>query len=178
MLVKKLKFVGYDGQEREEEFMFNLNKAEIIKFMTQNGDYTLDKLILRLTKERQAKRVMEIFEDLMKLSYGKVSVDGRKFEKSDELWEDFVRTEAYSDIFSSIVSDGKEAAAFVNGIIPASMADSIAKAILENKEGIPDELKEYYDILNHKGEVVSSFPDKKGDINVNGSDSRATSSFV
>lgn len=162
MFIKKMKFLGYDGKEREEEFMFNLNKAEIIKFMTQNGDYTLDQLVDRLTKERQTKQVVEIFEDLMKLSYGRVSIDGRKFEKSDELWEDFVRTEAYSEIFSDIISDGKKAASFINGIIPKSLADEIAKAILENKEGVPDELKEYYDLLDKSGSTVASFSAVKG----------------
>lgn len=150
MFIKKHTFFGYDGKERTEEFMFNLNKAELIKFMTTNGDYTLDKLVARLTEERNTKRVMEIFEDLMRLSYGRISVDGRKFEKSDALWEDFHQTEAFSDIFSDIVSDEKKAVEFITGIIPKAMADEIAKAVLENKEGVPDELKEYYKLIDKK----------------------------
>lgn len=143
MLEKKVKYVDYMGKEREESFFFNLSKAETIMWLTTTGEYTLDKVILRLAEERNGKKIMETFEDLMRRSYGKPSLDWRKFEKTEEIWLDFRFTEAYSNIFSELVTDAKKAAAFINAIIPKEMADEIAKTFKENKEGIPDNLKEY-----------------------------------
>lgn len=143
MLTKTIEFTDYDGQKREGTFYFNLNKAEVIMWMTTTGEYTLDKVLLRLSEERNGKRIMEIFEDLIHRSYGRKSMDGIRFEKSEELWLAFYQSEAYAELFSEIVTDAKKAAAFVNGIIPRQMAEEVNKALLENKDGIPAELKDY-----------------------------------
>lgn len=143
MLKKTIKYTDYEENEREEDFYFNLNKAEVIKWLTTSGDYTLDKLLVRLSTERNGKKIMEIFEDLIHRSYGKKSLDGRKFEKNDDIWNDFYQTEAYSALFTELVTDGKKAADFVNEIIPKSLADEIARIVKENPEAISSELKDY-----------------------------------
>lgn len=143
MYKKVVKYVDFDGNNRTEECYFNLTKAEIMMWLTQSGDYTLDKVLEKLVKERNGSKIMEMFEDLIRRSYGKKSLDGRKFEKSEAIWEDFKSTEAYSELFMSIVTDANNAADFINHIIPESLADDVQKALKENPEGIPDELRDY-----------------------------------
>lgn len=143
MLKKTVTYTDFNGEKRTEDHYFHLNKAEITKMMITDGDYTLDKVLQRLSTERNGKKIMEIFEDLLKKSYGKQSLDGRKFEKNDEIWNDFVSTEAYSIIFMELVTDAQKAAEFVNKIIPKDLADEVNKIIEEHPEGIPDELKDY-----------------------------------
>lgn len=143
MLKKDVKFTDFDGNVREESHYFNLNKAEIIKWLTTSGEYTLDKVLERIALERNGKKIMETFDDLMRLSYGRKSLDGRKFEKSEEIWNDFKDTEAYSIIFTELVTDAKKSADFISGVIPKDMADEIVKIMKENPSGIPDNLKEY-----------------------------------
>lgn len=143
MLKKTIEFTDYNDQKRIEEHYFYLNKAEVIKWLTTSGDYTLDKVLERLSNERNGKKIMEIFEDLIHRSYGKKSLDGRKFEKSDDIWNDFYQTEAYSVLFTELVTDAKKAAEFVNAIIPKDLADEVEKIIRENPDGIPAEIKDY-----------------------------------
>lgn len=143
MLAKKIKFTDYDGQVRENTYYFNLNKAEVIMWMTTTGEYTLDKVLLRLSEERNGKKIMEIFEDLVHRSYGRKSLDGIRFEKSEEIWLEFYQSEAYSELFSELVTDAKKAAAFVNAIVPSEMAREVSKALVENKDGLPAELRDY-----------------------------------
>lgn len=145
MLKKTINYIDYDGNERSEEYYFNLNQAEIIKWLTTTGDYTLDKVLERLATERNGKKIMEIFEELIRLSYGRKSLDGRKIEKSKEIWEDFYYTEAYSTLFTELVTDARKAADFVNQIIPKKLADEVAKIVSENPNGISDTLKDYVD---------------------------------
>lgn len=117
MLKKTIKYVDYDGNEREEDFYFNLSKAEIAEMeMSTNGG--LDKMINRIIAERDNKRIIELFKDLVLRSYGKKSDDGRRFIKNQELRDDFAQTEAYSELFMELATDADAAAAFVNGIIP------------------------------------------------------------
>lgn len=143
MYKKTITFTDYAGKELTEDFYFNLNKAELIKWLTTSGDYTLDKVLERLSKERNGKKIMEIFEDLIHLSYGRKSLDDRKFEKTEEIWNDFYQTEAYSILFTELVTDAKKAADFVNKIIPRDLADEVEKIIRDNPDGIPDALKDY-----------------------------------
>lgn len=143
MYKKTITFTDYDDQKRTEDHYFHLNKAEIIRWLTTTGDYTLDKVLERLSKERNGKKIMEIFEDLIYRSYGKKSLDGRRFEKTEEIWKNFYQTEAYSELFTELVTDAKKAAEFVNQIIPKDIADEVAKIIKENPDGVSDELKDY-----------------------------------
>lgn len=138
MLKKTIEFEDYDGNMRKEDHYFNLNKAEVIKWLTTTGDYTLDKVLDRLSTERNGKKIMEIFEGLIHLSYGKKSLDGRKFEKTDEIWNDFYQTEAYSVLFTELVTDARKAAEFVNRIIPKSLSDEVEKIIKENHQALPE----------------------------------------
>lgn len=143
MLKKTIRFTDYDGKKREGTYFFYLNKAETIMWMTTTGEYTLDKVLLRLSEERNGRRIMEIFEDLIHRSYGRKSLDGLTFEKNEELWKEFRQSEAYSELFVELVTDAKKAAAFVNAIIPQDVANEVNKALLENKDGIPAELRDY-----------------------------------
>lgn len=146
MLAKRIKFTDYEGQVREGTYYFHLNKAEVIKWLTTTGEYTLDKVLLKLSEERNGKKIMEIFDDLIHRSYGKKSLDGVRFEKSDDIWMEFYQSEAYSELFSELVLDAKKAVEFVNGIIPAALANEVSKALLENPEGVPAEMKDYIPI--------------------------------
>lgn len=143
MYIKTVKFTDYNGVERVEEHHFHLNKAELIKFLSTEGDYTLDKVMEKLYTERNGKKIIQIFEDLMKISYGTISVDGRKFEKSEEIWNNFYQTEGYSILFTEIVTDAKAAADFIKGVIPKDLADEVQKIIDQNPMGIPSELSDY-----------------------------------
>lgn len=143
MLIKEIEFEDYDGQRRKGKYYFNLSKAETIMWLTTTGEYTLDKVLLRLSEERNGKRIMEIMEDLIHRSYGRKSLDGIRFEKNDEIWLEFKESEAYSELFSELVTEADKAAEFVKGIIPASLAKGIEQTLIENKDGVPAEMRDY-----------------------------------
>lgn len=143
MYKRTITYEDYEGAKRTEDFYFNMNKAELIKWMTTTGDYTIDRLMLRLIEERNGKKIMDMMDELIKISYGKKTIDGRRFEKSEELWKDFQETEAYSVLFTELVTDASKAGEFVNGIIPKELADQIAEEIEKNPNGIPAEIMDY-----------------------------------
>lgn len=131
MIKKRIKYIDYDGNERTEDHYFNLSKAELTEMeVSHKGGLT--KVIDRIIEEQDAKKMIEIFKDLVLKSYGKKSLDGRKFIKNDELRDDFSQTEAYVNIFMELATDSKSAAEFVSGIMPSDIATST-----EVKEKIP-----------------------------------------
>lgn len=117
MLKKTITYTDYDGNQRTEDFYFNLSKAEITE-MELSTSVGFERLMERLVKDMDGKRIMETFKDIILRSYGEKSLDGKRFVKSKELSEAFSQTEAYSELFMELVLDPKAAAAFINGIIP------------------------------------------------------------
>ena len=120
MLKKTIKYTDYDGNEREEDFYFNLNKAEVteMKLSKQGG---LSEYIKRIVAAQDAPSLVELFKELICKSYGEKSLDGKRFVKSKELTEEFTQTEAYAELFVELASNAEEATKFVNGIMPKNM---------------------------------------------------------
>ncbi len=128
MIKKKIKYVDFDGVEREETFYFNLSEAELIEmeFSTTGGmmDY-----IERIVAEKDSMRIMKLFKEIIMLAYGEKSPDGRRFVKSTEISTAFTQTGAYSVLMLELLQDADEAGAFIEGLIPKvpNAPPSIAK---------------------------------------------------
>lgn len=121
MLKKTITYVDYNGNERTEDFYFNLTKAEIMQMqMSTNGG--MDELIQRVVATQDAPELIRIFKDLINKSYGVKSLDGKRFIKTDEITGEFTQTEAYSQLFMELATNAESAAEFVNGIIPSNTA--------------------------------------------------------
>lgn len=138
MLKKMITYVDYDGKERIEEFLFNLNEAEVIEWLTTSGDYTLDKVVDKLTKTRNNKELMNTFKDIIYRAYGEKSLDGRRFIKSKEVKDNFMETPAYSVLFMELISDADKAVEFMREILPKDLNKTVEK-IMSNSSEIPSD---------------------------------------
>lgn len=117
MLKKTMTYTDYDGNQRTEDFYFNLSKAEVMEWElgTTGG---MQKMIERIVAEQDTKRIVELFKEIILKAYGEKSADGKRFVKSKEITESFAQTEAYSDLFMELSTDSEAAASFINGIVP------------------------------------------------------------
>ena len=127
MYKKTVTYEDYDGMERTETFYFNLTKAELTKFNASESGGLKAKLE-QMIAVKDAKAIMETFESILEMAYGEKSLDGRKFMKSKEIFDEFKSTMAYDKIFMELVTDEKASMDFINGILPAD----ISKAVSEN----------------------------------------------
>lgn len=130
MLKETIKYVDYDGNEREEDFYFNLTKAEVIELdMTTIGG--MERLLRTIIASKDTKRIVEVFKEIITKAYGEKSPDGRRFMKSPEITANFTQTEAYSNLFLRLASDADYAASFIRGILPTfeeEPAESVEKS--------------------------------------------------
>ena len=128
MLKKTIEYTDYNGVARKEDFYFNLNKAELMEMeLGTTGGYA--EMIQKIIDTQDVPTLVKIFKELVLKAYGVKTADGRGFKKSEELRDDFVHTEAYSNLFMELATDADAASKFVNGIIPADLDASGAKAI-------------------------------------------------
>lgn len=131
MLKKTIVYHDYDGNERSENFYFNLSKAEVMEMeFSFTGGMT--NVIEQMVNTQNTARIMELFKKIIMAAYGEKSADGKRFMKigpdGRRLAEGFVETEAYSELFMELVSDPKKFADFIAAVIPALPAE--AKAAL------------------------------------------------
>ena len=105
--------------------------------------YTLDKVLERLTQTQNTKEIMDLYKDIVRRSYGVKALDGISFDKSEETWNKFYHSEAYSELFMELVGDAGKFADFFNSIIPKDLSNEIDKILKENPEGLPDAVKDY-----------------------------------
>lgn len=139
MLKKTIKYTDYNGVERNEEFLFNLSKAELMEMeMTTTGG--LADMIQRIVDTQDAPEIIKIFKDIILKAYGEKSADGKRFIKVNDagipLSVAFSQTEAYSQLFMELATDADAAANFIKGIVPGDIkiSDEELKKIQEKNQ--------------------------------------------
>ena len=126
MIKKTVTYTDFNGNERTEDFYFHLTEQELTEW-EMSVDGGLSGVLVRIVNSRDDKKLIELFKDLLIRSYGVKTPDGRGFIKNEEVLNNFIYTQAFSDIYMELATDDKAASEFVNGIIPASLAEKANK---------------------------------------------------
>ena len=140
MLKKLIKYTDYNGVDRQENYYFNLNKAELLEMETEvTGG--MRQLLENMMEKQDVPKIMKAFKTIILKAYGEKSADGRRFFKSEELSTAFSQTEAYSELYMELLSDAKKAAAFITALMPEDMRSGDDKALtpIDKKEEVKEE---------------------------------------
>jgi hypothetical protein len=129
MLRRPIKYTDFNGNERTEDFYFNLTKAEIME-MELGVDGGLSEVLRKMVNTQDVKNIVKYFKTIVLQAYGEKSNDGKRFIKIDggvRLAEIFVETEAYSNLFIELLGDPDKMADFINSLVPADLAEKKAE---------------------------------------------------
>ena len=122
MIAKTITYTDFNDVERTETFYFHLTEPELAEMEVKS--HGLAEYFKRITESKNTEEVMSAFKELLRMSYGVKSDDGRKFVKSEELTQDFISTNAYNELFMELATNEDAAIAFCNGIIPAKLREA------------------------------------------------------
>ena len=140
MLKKSITYTDYNGEKQTDDCYFNLSKAELLEMeMSEKGGF--ENYLQTLITERDNKKIYGLFKELILMSYGHKSADGRTFIKKKmvdgqmiRLRDEFEQTEAFTELMMELVSGGDEAMAkFINALIPKEIAEQAAKQLAAQK---------------------------------------------
>ena len=141
MLKKSITYVDYNGEKQTDECYFNLSKAELLELgMSEQGGF--DNYIRTLIAEKDNKKIYEMFKNIVLMSYGRKSADGRTFIKKKMvdgqmiyLKDEFEQTEAFTELMMELVSGGDDAMSkFINALIPKEIAEQASKQLAAEAE--------------------------------------------
>lgn len=125
MLKKTITYKDYDGNDRTEDFFFNLSKAECMEMeLSTNGG--MEQLIKKIVSEKDNAKIVKLFKEFILKAIGKKSLDGKHFFKSEEISNEFAATEAYSELFMELATDADAAAKFISAVMPVSQEEAQA----------------------------------------------------
>lgn len=130
MLTKPISYVDYDGNERSENFYFNLSKAELMEMQLSEAG-GLEKMIRSIIDAQDTPKIFALFKKMILAAYGEKSADGKHFRKSEEISTDFMNTEAYTVLLMELASDPEAAAKFITEIIPPDMREPVETEIMK-----------------------------------------------
>ena len=129
MLKKTITYEDFNGETVSEDFFFHLSKAELVELeLSHEGG--LSESLAKIVAVEDGKAIVAEFKNIILGSYGQRSTDGKRFVKNQLLRDEFESSEAYSVLFMELVTDVDSAINFINGIIPAGMAEQAANAVL------------------------------------------------
>lgn len=116
MYKKTIKFKDYYGGDRTAVFDFNLSDSEIIE-LESDYDGSITQMLEALSDKSKQREIGKIMKGIILRSYGKISEDGIRFEKSKELCDAFYQTDAYSVLFMELTHNDNAASKFFEYII-------------------------------------------------------------
>lgn len=124
MLKKSIAFEDFNGTSCTEDFYFNLTKADLVKMEIVEKD-GLESMIEDIVKADDRKKMLEVMDRFIATSYGIKSADGKKFERSEAISNDFMNSNAYSELFVEFCTHTDKLIEFMLGVIPAELRGSI-----------------------------------------------------
>lgn len=114
MISKTIKYVDYNGLEKEETFWFNMSRTDLMR-MEASEEGGWEQRLRKMIAEKDANKAYLFFERFIQESYGVITPDGG-FDKDERHYKKFRSTAAYDDFIWYFIEHPDEAGAFINGI--------------------------------------------------------------
>lgn len=103
MFKHNVTYIDFNGNERSEDLYFHLSLPEVTRLEAEIG-----KPLTEYTKELAAnmnmKELLGFLERMLLQSYGRKSLDGKAFQKSKEIRDEFEYSQAYAEIFEQMIT--------------------------------------------------------------------------
>lgn len=114
MLKKRIKYTDFNDRPREEDYYFNLTKAELLELeLSENG---LQDNLQRIAASKNGAEMIRLFKAILEKAYLEIQPDG-SIKKGREIFEAFSHTEAYSELVMEIMTDADKLAEFVANLV-------------------------------------------------------------
>jgi hypothetical protein len=143
MLKKRITFTNpFTDREVTEEHYFHISKADLVelemeehsaRYYKDGEELTgMQAKIQRIVDSEDGKAIMAELKDIIRRAYGRK--EGDRFIKSKDISDDFMSSEAFSQLLFELCTDATGAAEFINGIVPSNL-EAIAEEVAAQAQG-------------------------------------------
>lgn len=137
MLKRNITYVNFNDEEVTEEAYFNLTKAEVVE-MELSSKEGLSEMLQRIVKTEDRPALIREFKNIILMSYGEKSEDGKRFIKSQKLRDEFAQSAAYDQLFTELITTEQVVADFIIGVLPKDLQKLVQDASPQDSpKGLP-----------------------------------------
>lgn len=137
MLKKDITFTNLDGEEITETFYFHLSKLELIEMEVEHPG-GLVAYLTQIAEAQDGPKVMAAFREIIAKTIGRRTDDGR-FVKHPAYREEFMSSDAYSELVFQFFTDANAAVEFVNAVVPVNLQEAAKTITKETVVELPQE---------------------------------------
>lgn len=116
MIKKTITYVDLNGVEQKEDYFFNLNKAEATVITAQAGG-DISNYAQYLLEAKDLQSMINFIQEMILMSVGFKSEDGRRFIKNPEIRSDFENSVAYAELFEELLTNPESMKEFGAGLV-------------------------------------------------------------
>ena len=120
MFKKLISYTDFNGKQQTEAHYFNMSKTELTSLeINKDGGFSNHIMeIVECQNDKNNKKLAGLIKELILMSYGVKSEDGKRFKKSEELSAEFEQTAAFDEFYISLLTNTDELLEFLKGIMP------------------------------------------------------------
>lgn len=96
-------YVDFNGNERKEDLYFHLSLPEVVRIEAEIGK-PLKEHIDDLVTNNRLNDLLSFLEKVILSAYGVKTANGKAFNKSKEIREEFEYSPAYAEVFEQLVT--------------------------------------------------------------------------
>lgn len=123
---------GINGKEYKEAWCFYLSKADMVE-INYSTYFGLDEMMKRLIDSHNGKEIMGLVRTIILKSVGRPSADGRRFIRNDEIRNEFESSDAYSQLFTELVTTPDKLLDFIASALPVEMGAKLRETAAEKE---------------------------------------------
>lgn len=137
MLKKSITYKNYDEESVTEDFWFHLTKAELVELRMSKGE-GFDAVLAKMAATNDMAAMLPLFREVIALTVGERDEVRKRFVKSKEYTDNFMYSEAYSELFVEFMTDPSAFVTFINSVVPKELAEKVdfSTGQLKVQEGI------------------------------------------
>lgn len=159
MVKKKITFKDFNDREVTEEFHFHLKTSDLLEMeASHTGGYAA--YMQRAISSEDNGLIYNVFKDLILGSVGRISEDGKRFIRNDEIIADFTESNAYSALLMEMMKDTDWAIEFFNGVMPSGLKEDLEQ--IEIAPPPPQREHQVGEVSPPKNEKILSKKDAEG----------------
>lgn len=122
MLKRVINYKNFNDEDRTRTEYFHLSRTELIE-LEAGFDSGLTAHLQALIETDDVGKIMQLFKNLILMSYGVKSEDGDRFIKNEQVKNDFENSAAFDAMFMELITTPDTQIEFIKGIIPAELAE-------------------------------------------------------
>lgn len=138
MIIKDIKFVDFDGNDRVEKAYFNLTQTELLEVaysipkeiedgIGNDGTSKIDNdTAMKIVEKLGGARLLAFVKDLILKAYGEQSLDKRRFIKDEQRTKEFSQSLAFDALIMELMADDEYAQKFIASLVPNNNSNKVA----------------------------------------------------